>query len=57
MKQRADTFPYEDRGMKYAGQNFGKELMPCMGLAEPVSVAPTEVIELEIRQMYEDLIM
>ena len=40
--------------MKYAGQNFGKELMPCMGLAEPVSVAPTEIIELEIRQMYED---
>ena len=54
MRRRADTFPYEDRGMKYAGQNFGKELMPCMGLAEPVSVAPTEVIELEIRQMYED---
>ncbi len=40
--------------MKYAGQNFGKELMPCMGLAEPVGVAPTEIIELEIRQMYED---
>lgn len=54
MRRRADTFPYEDRGMKYAGQNFGKELMPCMGLAEPVSVAPTEIIELEIRQMYED---
>ena len=40
--------------MKYAGQNFGKELMPCMGLSEPAGVAPTEIIELEIRQMYED---
>lgn len=40
--------------MKYAGLHFGKEIMPCMGLEEPVRVAPAEIIELEIRQMYED---
>lgn len=54
MKARGNTFPYEDRGMKYAGLHFGKEIMPCLGLAEPLRVAPTEIIELEIRQMYED---
>lgn len=54
MKRKENTFPYEDRGMKYAGVHFGKEIMPWLGLEIPVRVAPTEMIELEIRQMYED---
>lgn len=54
LKNKKSVLPYEDRGMKYAGAHFGNELMSYVGLDRPIRMAPTEIIELEMKQMYED---
>ena len=45
----------EDAVLKAAAQFFGEELFPYLGIDEkPLGVAPTEVVHLEIKKMYED---
>lgn len=45
----------EDVAMKAAAQYFGEELLAWIGEKEkPVRVAPTEIVHLEVRKMYED---
>lgn len=45
----------EDLAMKAAAQYFGEELLAWIGEEEkPVRVAPTEIVHLEARKMYED---
>ena len=50
-----DYLHLEDMAMKTAAQFFGEELLQYLGIHEkPLRVAPTEVVHLEARQMYED---
>lgn len=45
----------EDKALKTAAQFFGEELLANFGVHEKVvSVAPTEIVHLEARHMYED---
>lgn len=46
---------HEDLALKTAAQYFGEELMPLLGITGKAKyVAPTELIKLEARQMYQD---
>ena len=50
-----DYLHLEDMAMKTAAQFFGEEMLRYLGIHEkPLRVAPTEVVHLEARQMYED---
>lgn len=45
----------EDEIMKTGAQYFGKELLGWLGVKEPVAgIAPTELVHLEARKMYQD---
>lgn len=47
----------EDLALKAAAAYFGDELMGWLGIREKVSrIAPTELVELETRHMYEDFL-
>ena len=49
---------HEDLALKTAAQYFGEELMPLLGITGKAKyVAPTELIKLEARQMYQDSTM
>ena len=48
---------HEDLALKTAAQYFGEELMPLLGITGKAKyVAPTELIKLEARQMYRQII-
>ena len=54
-KYPTDYIHLEDMAMKTAGQYFGEELLEYLGVKEkPVRVVPTEIIQLESRQLYQD---
>ena len=45
----------EDAALKAAAQFFGEELFSYLGIEEkPIGIAPTEMVHLEIKKMYED---
>lgn len=45
----------EDLALKTAAQYFGEELVPLLGIGKKVlSIAPTELVHLEARQMFQD---
>ena len=47
----------EDLALKFASAYFGEELIRWLGVKEKVlRAAPTEVVELEVRHMYEDFL-
>lgn len=46
---------HEDLALKTAAQYFGEELLPLLGITDHVRyVAPTEIVKLEAKQMYQD---
>lgn len=48
-------FHHEDLALKTAAQYFGEELLPLLGITgKMVSIAPTELVHLEARQMFQD---
>ena len=54
-KYPTDYIHLEDMAMKTAAQYFGEELLGYLGVKEkPVRVVPTEIIQLEARQLYQD---
>lgn len=54
-KYPTDYIHLEDMAMKTAAQYFGEELLEYLGVKEkPVRVVPTEIIQLEARQLYQD---
>lgn len=54
-KYPTDYIHLEDMAMKTAAQYFGKELLGYLGVKEkPLRVVPTEIIQLEARQLYQD---
>ena len=49
------NYPIEDSAFKTAGQFFGDELLPYLGIKGSLKYAvPTETIQLDIRRMYQD---
>ena len=47
----------EDLAMKAAASYFGEELLPWLGIKEKIiRSAPTEVIKVEARHLYEDFL-
>lgn len=55
-KTNSDAYSQaEDAALKAAAIYFGDELFPYLGIREkPLGIAPTEMVHLEIRKMYED---
>ena len=54
-KQEPKQINYEDLAFKSAAQFFAEELFPIFGIdGEIEGVAPTEVVHLEVRHMYQD---
>lgn len=54
-KYPTDYIHLEDMAMKTAAQYFGKELLGYLGVKEkPLRIVPTEIIQLEARQLYQD---
>lgn len=54
-KQEPKQINYEDLAFKSAAQFFAEELFPIFGIdGEIEGVAPTEVVRLELRHMYQD---
>lgn len=54
-EQHADYRHLEDMALKSAAQFFGDELLGLLGIRKKIRrVAPTELVYLEARQMYED---
>ena len=50
-----DTIHLEDLALKSAAQYFGEELLQYIGVKEKVQrIAPTELVHLEARKLYED---
>ena len=45
----------EDGVLKFAAEFFGNEILPYLGIREkPEGVAPTEMVHLELKKMYQD---
>lgn len=54
-KYPTDYMHLEDMAMKTAAQYFGEELLSYLGVKEKaLRVAPTEIIQMEARQLYQD---
>lgn len=54
-KYPTDYMHLEDMAMKTAAQYFGEELLSYLGVKEKaIRVAPTEIIQMEARQLYQD---
>lgn len=53
--QPPGNYHLEDMVMKTAAQYFGAELLQYLGIRQQVQyIAPTELVQLEARQMYQD---
>lgn len=52
---RAVTHQVEDAAMKTVMQFFAEELLPCFGIeGKAIRIAPTELIHLEVKKLFED---